>query len=191
MIGFPDDGLFYHGSYTEVKDIDLGMCRPGLDFGRGFYLTTSYGQAMDFVGKSIGKAKNQGIIPDSYLESDGRVSVFMYQQDPKLSIKCFTEADIDWLHFVACNRNGSLFPELKEKYAYTDIIYGKIANDQTARTLNNYVVGIYGEPGNERTDQFVIDLLKPNKLENQFCFRTEKAVKALSFIRSDAYESNK
>lgn len=31
--------LLYHGSNTDIKAIDLEMCKPFKDFGRGFYLT--------------------------------------------------------------------------------------------------------------------------------------------------------
>jgi hypothetical protein len=31
--------LLFHGSNTDIKIIDLAMCRPYKDFGRGFYLT--------------------------------------------------------------------------------------------------------------------------------------------------------
>ena len=32
--------LLYHGSNIDIKEIDLAMCRPYKDFGKGFYLTT-------------------------------------------------------------------------------------------------------------------------------------------------------
>lgn len=31
--------LLYHGSNTDIKVIDLAMCRLYKDFGKGFYLT--------------------------------------------------------------------------------------------------------------------------------------------------------
>ena len=37
--------LLYHGSNTDIKCIDLAMCRPYKDFGRGFYLTELKDQA--------------------------------------------------------------------------------------------------------------------------------------------------
>ena len=37
-----DGILLYHGSYSEISSIDLLYGRRSLDFGRGFYLTTSY-----------------------------------------------------------------------------------------------------------------------------------------------------
>ena len=35
-----DGMLLYHGSYTPVERIDLGMCSDAKDFGKGFYLTS-------------------------------------------------------------------------------------------------------------------------------------------------------
>ena len=48
--------LLYHGSYTEISTVDLSKCKPGKDFGRGFYLTASFEQAQNFVPLSIKKA---------------------------------------------------------------------------------------------------------------------------------------
>ncbi len=28
----------YHGSNVEIHQIDLNLCKPGIDFGKGFYL---------------------------------------------------------------------------------------------------------------------------------------------------------
>ena len=41
MIRLPDDGILYHGSYIEVSQIDLSKCKYGLDFGKGFYVTSA------------------------------------------------------------------------------------------------------------------------------------------------------
>ena len=51
----------YHGSYTEVKNINLSLCSDGKDFGRGFYLTSDLNQAVRFVKTAVGKAKKNGI----------------------------------------------------------------------------------------------------------------------------------
>lgn len=37
--------LLYHGSNTDIKEINLSMCRPYKDFGQGFYLTELKDQA--------------------------------------------------------------------------------------------------------------------------------------------------
>ncbi len=47
--------LLYHGSFLPVPIIDLNKCQEGKDFGKGFYLTTSYTQAQNFIPMSIKK----------------------------------------------------------------------------------------------------------------------------------------
>ena len=79
------------------------------------------------------------------------------------------------------NRPAQLFPEIIGSLADADIIAGKIANDQTARTLQLYVSGAYGTPGTEQADDIAIATLLPNRLENQYCFRTASAVEVLAF----------
>ena len=75
-----------------------------------------------------------------------------------------------------------------EKIQRNDIIGGKIADDQTARTLQIYISGEgAGEPGTPKADKETIEKLLPNRLEDQFCFRTQDAVEHLEFIRSDRY----
>ena len=37
--------ILYHGSNVEIQSIDLSMCKPYKDFGKGFYLTTLKEQA--------------------------------------------------------------------------------------------------------------------------------------------------
>ena len=142
--------ILYHGSYLAVEVPDLIHSRNNVDFGKGFYLTSSPEQAASYIPASVRKAKRRGIIADSFKEADGKVSVFQFHPNPNLFIHCFIEADEEWLHFAACNRSRDLFPELRKKYALVDIIGGKVADDQTAVTLNNYVSGAYGTPGTER-----------------------------------------
>ena len=95
---------------------------------------------------------------------------------------------MEWLHFVAANRKKDLFPQLLKKYSTIDIIGGKIADDQTARTLQRYISGDdFGLPGTPEADKATIAKLLPNRLKDQFCFRTEDAIRQLEYIRSDRY----
>ena len=94
MIRLPGDGLLYHGSYTEVSQIDFAKCKYGLDFGKGFYVTSSLQQARSYVPASVRKAKRRGIIPENMEEAEGRVSIFKYQPNPNLFIHIFDEADV-------------------------------------------------------------------------------------------------
>lgn len=68
MIGLEDGMLLYHGSYVSIPDIDLNRCMGGLDFGRGFYLTSSYEQAYNYVQLSVRKAKHIGAVPKTLIQ---------------------------------------------------------------------------------------------------------------------------
>ena len=81
----------------------------------------------------------------------------------------------------------SLVAELRKKYAAVDIIGGKVADDVTAITLNNYVAGAYGVPGTAQADRIAIELLEPERLTDHFCFRTPDAIRTQEFLRSDRY----
>lgn len=188
MLTLTDGMLLYHGSFTEVPVIDLSKCRRGKDFGRGFYLTSSYEQARSFVPLSINKQVNEGNLPEDY--SIGYISIFRLHLSTDVAVHTFDAADKEWLHFVAANRRKSLFPSLRQDYRGFDIIGEKIANDRTARTLQLYTSGGYGTPGSQEADDIAIMTLLPNRLEDQFCFCNEKAVRTLEFIGSEKYDIN-
>lgn len=181
-----DGMLLYHGSFTEVSVIGLSKCKQGKDFGRGLYLTSSYEQARSFVSLSINKQINEGNLPAKY--SAGCISVFRLHLTPDITIHAFNSADKEWLHFVSANRRKSLFSDVKDLYSKYDIIGGKIANDRTARTLQLYISGGYGPPGSKEADDIAIMTLLPNRLEDQYCFSNEKAIRTLEFIRSEVYD---
>lgn len=183
-----DGMLLFHGSYVSIPKIDLGRCFGGLDFGRGFYLTSSYEQAYHYVRLSVRKAIRIGNVPEDFDPDDGQISVYRFHYDPNILACYFQGASVEWLHFVAANRKKELFPQLLKKYAAIDIVGGKIADDQTARTLQQYIGGVdFGIPGTPEADAYAIQKLLPNRLQDQFCFRTQEAVDHLEFVRSDRY----
>ncbi len=182
-----DGILLFHGSYKPIETIDLNKCSSGLDFGKGFYLTSSINQAFKYIPSSVKKNIRRGVLPKDFDLNQACVSVYKVHLSSELTTYYFESADLNWLHFVASNRNSLLFQDLKKELEHIDIIGGKIANDNTAMVLNAYVNGDYGTPGTSRTDNFAIESLLPNKLDNQFCFRSTRAIEALEFLRSEAY----
>ncbi|MCD7833263.1 MAG: DUF3990 domain-containing protein [Lachnospiraceae bacterium] len=187
MIQLQDGDLLYHTSYLEIRKIDLNKGKRGHDFGKGFYVTSSYKQACGYIAQAVKKAKRLRKVPDTFSEADGVINVYRVHLDADILVHCFETADASWLHFVAGNRDGELFPVLLKKYESTDIIGGKIADDNTARTLDNYISGAYGAPGEKKADELALEFLLPNRLHDQFCFRTEDAINCLEFIRSERY----
>ena len=59
-----------------------------------------------------------------------------FHADSELAIHYFENAGIDWLHFIAANRDKSLFQYFLKRFYNYDIIGGKVADDTTAVTLN-------------------------------------------------------
>ena len=109
-----------------------------------------------------------GSVPEDFNPADGQVSVYKFHYDPNILAYCFQGATVEWLHFVSANRKKNLFPQLLKKYGTIDIIGGKIADDQTARTLQRYIGGVdFVIPGTPEADKITIEHLE--------------------FIRSDRY----
>lgn len=186
MIGLKKGMYLYHGSYAEVKDIDLTKSGNNKDFGKGFYMTSSKEQAISFIRLSLNKAKYRKEIDEKI--NVGYISIFEIGDIENLNIQYFQEANIEWLHFVSANRDENIFQDLLKKYSNNDIIVGKIANDRTAPTLQAYLAGVYGEVGTKLADETAIKILLPNKLENQICIKTKNAKNSLKYIGSEAYE---
>lgn len=178
-----DGVILYHGSYCIVDNIDLSKCQRGKDFGRGFYLTTSYEQAKKFVRLSVKNAVNIGILKEEI--QTGFVNSYRFEQKNIIYEFDFREADVDWLHFVAGNRDKELFRELIDEFSKYNVVGGKVANDRTAATLSQYVNGTFGIPGDKDADEIAIKLLLPNRLENQYCFRNEEAISCLRFQNAE------
>ena len=174
--------ILYHASYIEIKEINLTKCSDGKDFGRGFYLTSDFEQAQDFVKSSVARAKIKKLI--SKQQNYGYANVYEISSLDGINEFDFREANRNWLHYVSGNRNQKLFIDEVKSLEQFNVIGGKIANDQTAATLNLYIGYGYGEPGLTEADEFCIRKLLPNRLKDQYCFKDEKSIMALNFIKS-------
>ena len=65
------------------------------------------------------------------------------------------------------------------------MVAGKIANDNTNATITAYMAGVFGEVGTKAADDICISLLLPERLQDQFCFRTDRAIRSLTFVESE------
>lgn len=104
MISLHDNMFLYHGSYTSIPNINLDRCISGLDFGTGFYFTSSFDQAYQYVPLSVKKTIRLNIVPNDFNVNDGQISIYKFHYDPNLLAYYLQEANIEWLHFVATNR---------------------------------------------------------------------------------------
>ena len=84
----------------------------------------------------------------------------------KLDVLRFDSASEQWLKFVSKNRY------LKDYTDDFDVVIGPVANDRTMPVIRLYFAGIYDEAE-------TVKRLLPQKLKDQYAFKTEKALKIL------------
>ena len=156
--------LLYHGSNTIVEKPHLVEQTRGLDFGAGFYLTSSNSQAARFAAIVAKRQRNGNPVVNSYefdFDTAGK----------ELSILTFDKPDAEWLRFVTDNR---LNVYKGDKY---DIVIGAVANDAVMPVLQAFWGGFLNE-------EAAIVALKTSKLVDQVCLKSEKALSFLGFIKS-------
>lgn len=175
--------ILYHGSYCAVENPNLGKCARFKDFGQGFYLTTSKEQAQNFAKISASKARSRSLI--SAKESFAYVSLFKVIDIAGLKVFSFETADVDWLHCIVAHRKNNSFSEIRKQMTVYDVVSGKIANDDTNATILAYMGNVYGPMGSVQADNICISLLLPERLQDQFCFRSVNALSKLQYIKSE------
>ena len=154
----------FHGSNLEIVEPRLVEQTRGLDFGAGFYLTTSEEQANRFSDIVMNR-RNGGIATVNVFEFDIETA------EKTLSIRKFQEADAEWLGFVTENRLKTYSGDIY------DIVVGAVANDTVMPTIQAYLGGFL-------TEEAALITLKASKLVDQFCLKTDKALSLLRFARS-------
>ena len=150
----------YHGSNIIVKEPKILKSDRKLDFGTGFYMTSSLEQAKKWSTLTTAR---RGV---------GKATVSVYNIDEyeltKLRILKFNEPNKEWLRYVSNNRRNEY---MEDDY---DIVIGPVANDKTMPVINYYFTGVY-------TEEETIKRLLPQKLKDQFVFKTKEAIELLNF----------
>lgn len=151
--------ILYHGSYLEIREPDLKHSRSNVDFGRGFYTTPIYKQAVKWCGKFKRRGK-EGIV--SHYEFDEKA----YNELKVLTFDSYSEK---WLDFILACRSG------KDITNY-NIVSGGVANDKVFNTVELYFAHLI-----DKTE--AIDRLRYEKLNLQICFRTKAAIEKYLHFR--------
>lgn len=159
----------FHGSDTIVdKPLILQANRP-LDFGGGFYVTTSKKQAAAWAVKvSYRNAVNQRCV--NIYDFD------LEKAKENLNVKIFEKADEEWLDFICANRQGKMV----DGY---DIIVGPVADDKVYRVVVEY-------ENKDIEKETALKKLKTEKLCNQVLFHTAAALKYLKYINTEMITEN-
>lgn len=128
---------------------DTNHSREFLDFGKGFYLTTLYDQAVKYAQRFKRRKKPAWL------------STYELEYDPEeWKILQFDSYDREWLQFITTCRRG-------EDNSDYDLIIGGIANDEVIQTIERYFAG-------EISENDALGLLKYQKPNNQYCIRSQR-----------------
>ena len=153
--------ILYHGSYMKSEQPDLKHSRDNVDFGRGFYVTPIYEQAV----KWCGKFKRRGM--------EGVVSKYYFAEEKIQDLKVlrFNSYSEEWLDFILACRRG-------EDATEYDIVIGGVANDKVFNTVELFFEGLIDK-------REAIRRLCYEEANLQVCLRSERALASLVFEGSE------
>lgn len=155
----------YHGSIEKVEKPEIRISKHRtLDYGYGFYTTTSYSQSRDWVKRRMDNTNVQ----------KGFVNIYNFDEKALKNLKCliFDSPTEKWVDFVMSNRTQKGF-----EHEY-DIVYGPVANDRVYASFALYEGGLIDK-------QTLISELKSYKLIDQYLFHSEKSLEFIHFIDAE------
>ena len=150
--------ILYHGSNVAVREPRLLKVQRTLDFGKGFYTTSDYGQASKWAKRTAARLNQVDAFVSVYEADDALLA--------GLKMLAFNQPNGEWLRFVSACRKG------EDVDAGWDVIVGPVANDQTMPVIDLYLDGAY-------TEDEAIKRLLPQRLKDQYVFKTENTIGTL------------
>lgn len=153
----------YHGSTVAVRKPSLRPGCPNADFGKGFYTTSNFEQAVRWAHIKQEREEARRAVVSVYKFDE----TFLDRDD--LNIRRFNGADEAWLYFVSGCR--------KSRGHDYDLVQGPVANDKVFTTVNLFESGVLSA-------EAAILQLKAYKTYDQLSFHSEKVIKALKFVES-------
>lgn len=153
----------YHGSLEIVKSPEIREATRSLDYGNGFYATTSFQQAEAWVRRRM--KENHA--------ASGYVNIyeFDFSSIRKMNSLIFAKPSDEWVDFVMSNRTKKGFV-----HSY-DLVYGPVANDRVYAAFALYEGGVLDKKA-------LIRELKTYKLVDQYLFHTTESLSNLSFVEA-------
>ncbi|MGL4944064.1 MAG: DUF3990 domain-containing protein [Thermoguttaceae bacterium] len=152
----------YHGSLEVVESPKLIVANRTLDFGQGFYTTTNFDQANQWVEiRKENSGSNCGYV-NVYEVADSLLD------DTSLNVLKFDSPNEEWVDFIIKNRTDVDFNH------DFDLVFGPVANDRVYTSLTLFENGFIDKAT-------LIIALKAHKLVDQLLFHTERAITFLNF----------
>lgn len=155
--------ILYHGSAEKVEAPEIREGRSTMDFGAGFYTTSSFEQAMRWARIKMRRCNTL----------TGYVSVYEFDLEKAQAdciVRKFDGADMDWLLFVTNNRKGVPGEP-------ADLHIGPAADDNVYRTVNMFETGVYDA-------EYTIRKLRTEVLHDQWAFHSDRILSYCRFIRA-------
>ena len=157
--------LIYHGSNFAVPEPRIFSSNRLLDFGKGFYTTSSLEQAKRWAQRVSERRKSKEQIINVYEFDSSRA-------EEEIKIKHFDSPTDEWLSFVTACRSG------KETSHGYDIVMGPVANDNVYATIQLYETGLLSQAE-------TIVRLKVEKIFDQILFHTEQSLQYCIYLRHE------
>ncbi len=154
--------ILFHGSSVVVRTPRILVPNRTLDYGAGFYTTTSEKQAKDWTLRNR-KGPNVGY-----------VNVYNCDESAFSHLNCLvfhSPPGEDWVDFVHANCTQRGF-----SHNY-DLVYGPVANDRVYAAFALYEQGLLSK-------QELIGELKTYSLIDQMLFHTDKSLAYLTFVEA-------
>lgn len=153
--------ILYHGTNTTFETIDLEKSKPNKDFGKEFYLSANYEQALAMAKVKVDQLEF------------GEPTVLVFEVDEaqmeKLKVKRYYEYSEEWAEFILLNRRND---KAQPVHNY-DIVYGPIADDRVGVQLWRYETQSIDLP------TLVRNLQHMKGITFQYFFGTEESIKLL------------
>ena len=155
----------YHGSLEIISTPEIRISNRTLDYGNGFYTTTSYDQAEKWVlrHKKDKEKPNKGYV-NVY-----EIDIELVKEDK--NTLWFDKATEEWVDFVYSNRNDKQFTH---NYNF---VYGPVANDKVYAAFSLFESGFIDK-------QTLIKELRTYTLIDQLLFHTPESLSKLVFIEA-------
>ena len=154
--------IVFHTSNIAVLRPDVLHSRRYLDFGKGFYVTPTKMQAVNYAQRFSMWGE------DAYLNSYEMTS----PDTAKVRCKRFDKYDEEWLDYVSACRLGLPVEEF-------DIIEGGIADDKVFNTIDLYFTHMISKDEALRR----LFAVRPNQ---QICFLSQQSIDAcLTYLKTE------
>ena len=152
--------ILYHGGSHIIIRPEIREPLRTLDFGKGFYVTSSQSQAERWCRTHLRGQQDIAYVNLYEFDLDTLPADF--------KIKIFEKADEEWVDFVLANR-------VDENFSHDfDIVYGPVANDRVYTQFSLFEGGIISK-------ETLIRELKAYKLVDQYVFHTPRALDAITY----------